>query len=449
MPSIHRPTRRLSAFLVAAAFLVLVAAGCSDDDDDGPVGPPPIYSSITITGADTVLIDGSVNFSAVVLDTAGLVVPSPDLTWSSSSTAIASVNNAGRAVGVSEGTATIKAVGGGVESIAEPLVVLQGYGWVDQSDGAPTVLNLNGVRFVTARRGFAVGASGTILKTVDAGLNWTSVPSGLTGFTLNAIDFANQNSGIIVGNAGQILRTTNSGDSWSPLLGVETAGLAMNDVYFQNPSRGWIVGNAGLILRTTNGGASWTRVLPGVTTANLNSVSFPHYNLTGTPPAEPFARGWIVGDNGTILTSADGGGSWRIVTPFVTSDNLFGVVRRTTADGIAVGFNNRALYTDASGDTALWNLGSAPAPFTNFTSVAWSLTSAPPGAAWAGGKVDAGGLPVILFSDDGGRTWSEQFLPSDAPLTGNGIEDLYFLDDNRGWAVGTGGLILHTATGGR
>jgi photosystem II stability/assembly factor-like uncharacterized protein len=34
-------------------------------------------------------------------------------------------------------------------------------------------------------------------------------------------------------------------------------------------------------------------------------------------------------------------------------------------------------------------------------------------------------------------------------LSGNSLEDVFFLDDLHGWAVGTQGLILHTATGGR
>ena len=58
-------------------------------------------------------------------------------------------------------------------------------------------------------------------------------------------------------------------------------------------------------------------------------------------------------------------------------------------------------------------------------------------------------MPVVLSSADGGQSWTEQALPNDAPLLGNGIEDVFFLDDRRGWAVGASGLVLHTATGGR
>ena len=74
MSSIPRLLRAVAAPVVAlAAAVLLIAGGCSNDDD-GPTAPPPTYSSITITGPDTVLIDDSAVFTAVVLDTAGQVV---------------------------------------------------------------------------------------------------------------------------------------------------------------------------------------------------------------------------------------------------------------------------------------------------------------------------------------------------------------------------------------
>jgi len=125
------------------------------------------------------------------------------------------------------------------------------------------------------------------------------------------------------------------------------------------------------------------------------------------------------------------------------------VTRATTADAIAVGVNNRVLVTIASADTAKWILAPPVPTLTNFTAVTWPATSPLPGSAWAAGKSSDGSVPVVLYSADGGLSWTEQVLPTDAALLGNGIEDVFFLDDQRGWAVGTLGLVLHTATGGR
>ena len=443
---------RLSVAVLAVPALValvaLGATGCSKDDS--PVGPAQTYSSIVISGPDTVLVDENVVFTVVVLDTAGQVVTAPQLTWSTTSSAIASVNNAGRVSGESEGSAFVWATGGGQVSLSHPLEVIQGRGWVDQSGAVASLQTLRGVHFVSARSGWAVGDQGTILHTVDAGGHWLSQVSNSTGYTLNAVAFATTTIGTIVGSAGRILRTTNGGTTWSALIAVDTDnGKALNDVWFQDQNRGWIVGNGGLVLRTSNGGASWTRVLPGVTAANLQGVAFPYWGALGPPFDEPYARGWIVGDNGTILTSADFGQSWRIVTPFVTTDPLLGVVRTTTAAAIAVGSNNRVATTAASADTALWSLAPPPTPFSNLTAVSWpNWPGMPVAPAFAVGKRTDIAQPVVLVSNDGGQGWSAQDLPAAAPLAGKGLEDVFFLDANRGWAVGTQGLVLHTATGG-
>jgi hypothetical protein len=52
-----------------------------------------------------------------------------------------------------------------------------------------------------------------------------------------------------------------------------------------------------------------------------------------------------------------------------------------------------------------------------------------------------GGL--ILRTTDGGASWTRQSSP-----TGGGLTGVSFVDANTGWAVGGGGAILHTTTGG-
>jgi photosystem II stability/assembly factor-like uncharacterized protein len=51
---------------------------------------------------------------------------------------------------------------------------------------------------------------------------------------------------------------------------------------------------------------------------------------------------------------------------------------------------------------------------------------------------------VLLHSGDGGRTWARQTTG-----TSQSIENIFFLDADRGWAVGWAGTILRTANGGR
>lgn len=70
------------------------------------------------------------------------------------------------------------------------------------------------------------------------------------------------------------------------------------DVFFVNPSKGWAVGGDGVLLSTIDGGRTWRQ--RRVASHKLWSVQF-----TST------ANGWIAGDRGTLLRTRDGGQRWR------------------------------------------------------------------------------------------------------------------------------------------
>lgn len=55
-----------------------------------------------------------------------------------------------------------------------------------------------------------------------------------------------------------------------------------------------------------------------------------------------------------------------------------------------------------------------------------------------------GSSGLIASSPDGGVTWSSQASPTTATLNG-----VWFVSGTTGWAVGDGGRILKTTTGGR
>jgi len=305
-------------FLPPAGVIALVlalaagAVGCSSDHH---ATAPAIYSSIVITGPDTIAVGNSALFQALVIGTAGDTVAAPALTWSSSLPAAARVDPNGLVHGVGEGDVVIHARGGGIASNPRHVDIYPGPGWLDQSANLATVQNLHGVAFVNVREGWAVGDLGTVFHNTEAGVTWTQQASNSTGYTLNAVAFASAAHGVIVGSAGRVL--TGGPAGWLPLSGVDTDNLkALNAVYFQDAQRGWIVGNAGLILRTTNGGATWKRIVPTSTTVDLEAVWFPRWTGGGTPPAEPYGRGWAVGGAGTILGSTDFGQTWHVAAAF-------------------------------------------------------------------------------------------------------------------------------------
>ncbi len=68
--------------------------------------------------------------------------------------------------------------------------------------------------------------------------------------------------------------------------------------------------------------------------------------------------------------------------------------------------------------------------------------------AWVAGDVDSTGYGQILFSADGGENWVRQGvgMPS---LLGVSVNDIWAVDEQTVWAVGTGNVILKTLDGGQ
>ena len=83
--------------------------------------------------------------------------------------------------------------------------------WIKQNSG--TNLKLTGVTMLDSLQAIVVGASGTILKTTDAGKNWIRLNPGFTN-NLKAITFIDQYFGIVVGDS-VFAKTTDGGYSWT------------------------------------------------------------------------------------------------------------------------------------------------------------------------------------------------------------------------------------------
>lgn len=172
------------------------------------------------------------------------------------------------------------------------------------------------------------------------------------------------------------------------------------DVTFPTASDGWACGRWGAVFHTSDGGKSWSRQSTG-TDFTLASICF-----------VDTTHGWAVGDRGTILHTKDGGTTWVKQDP-----------PRITIEG-AAGWKGE-------GRTA--TIENAPMLF-----FLMGVHFATPEKGWIVTE-----QTHILFTLDGGQTWSVQFKDEDFIL-----QDLSFCDDQNGWAVGEYGYIYHTADGG-
>lgn len=236
-------------------------------------------------------------------------------------------------------------------------VINQGKTWSSllASDGDRTFGSLT----FTRNAGFLVGSqrrgevhSTLVLKTSDGGKTWQEIPSDARTTKdrhesphLYSVAFCGENDGWAVGN--DIILHTNDGHTWrSQKSNIDHDSLGLYSVACSGPQRAWAVGAGGLVLRTVDAGESWIRQNVG-SSESLVKVKFFETNgwIVGgalgkslllrtydggeTWRQEPLnvgamffdicfigSHGWIVGERGTILHSADSGGTWlRQVSP--------------------------------------------------------------------------------------------------------------------------------------
>ncbi len=294
------------------------------------------------------------------------------------------------------------------------------------------------------------GGGGLILRTTDGGKTW--VPVSLpTPHSLYGLWFVDARKGWAVGNGGRILRTDDGGQTWTV---VHTGGMALRAIAFAHDGqKGFAVGDGGTILRTTDGGTTWESVTSG-TSHTLNAVTF-----------APNGRAWIVGNGHTVLREEPNGSLHLIDFPKADAD-LYDVTIDARGRVWAVGQFAQIIYTDDNGATWHQPTGGGILRF-------WEVSFPDPRHGWVIGVQIARPAPsdpnynrwpnqqivscerepcqytvIILHTQDGGKTWTRQYLP--VPRFGfvREMVGLDFIDAQRGVATGRDGRKAYTSDGG-
>ena len=246
-----------------------------------------------------------------------------------------------------------------------------------------------------------------------------------------------ENTAIAVGgnsSGGIILKTTDGGENW---LNIPQDTINwLNSVYFVNDSIGWIVGpwqgySAGVIQKTTDGGNNWISQFSwGGCCFSLNSVHFVDENT-----------GWAVGSigeqpklGGIMYKTTDGGINWIEQSPgiFVASWSSVFFININTGwvGGGALFFGDRIAKTTDSRETWLdQSIG-----VNNWLSDVYFINE---NIGWT---VSSGGS--IFKTTDGGENWINQ--PSGF---NDNLSSIQFVNPSTGWAVGENGTILNTTDG--
>ncbi len=157
------------------------------------------------------------------------------------------------------------------------------------------------VWFEDAGHGFVIGAYGMIFRTTDGGeswRDWSDQVANPSGYHLNSITDVTGGGLVIVGEAGLILVSTDNGDTWEAQESPYTGSL-FGVIGTGNVNEILTYGLRGNIFLSTNLGRSWTTIT-NEAGATLNG---------GTVAGD--GRVVLVGNGGAVLSSTDGGESFR------------------------------------------------------------------------------------------------------------------------------------------
>lgn len=204
--------------------------------------------------------------------------------------------------------------------------------------------------------------------------------------------------------------------SWIPLTSGVTSNL--NSVDFINYSLGYIVGDNGTLLKTIDGGNQW------VALTAPDSINYYDVKFNGTSAV------FISGEKGKLFKSTDEGTTWNPVNTRLT-ETLFKITFTGTGTGFVVGSRGAMLRTTDNGSS--WNTVNLPTQSLLY-SIHFADTKTGFTVGWNG---------TMLKSTDGGYSWKQ--LPA---FTDKYFKDVHFINDKTGFVTAAGGEIYKTSDGG-
>ena len=144
---------------------------------------------------------------------------------------------------------------------------------------------------------------------------------------LESACFSNDSTVHVVGY-GLVLRSIDAGKTWK--VHNDLTGDYFQSVCFPSEKIGYIVGQNGGILKTTDGGALWFYLKKS---KNIGNPRFRAIFFSDV------LRGWICGEEGILWRTIDGGTTWKEVEGLPNID--FYDVFASDTEGVLVGNNGR------------------------------------------------------------------------------------------------------------
>ncbi len=265
---------------------------------------------------------------------------------------------------------------------------------------------------------WATGNSGRVFRSVDGGATWAQFILGSNA--LRAVRALGATVWV-AGDSGKAYRSTNFGETWET-LSLSSATTRFTALQFINDQIGFLVGSNGVILKTTNGGLTWDSKTPA-SIENFNALSFRDGQV-----------GFVVGNNGKVQRTTDGGETWtelnnrdwegKDILSVSAKGNL---VYLTGKDGLAFkSLDNGNSWTKLNFKT------------DSRSDVTGVFIQSPDTVFFIGG----GGFIRRTTNRDASYIWGEHELY--APLS-----HIYIYNHQKGWAVSDkNNVVLRTSDGG-
>ncbi|MFL6373831.1 MAG: WD40/YVTN/BNR-like repeat-containing protein [Pyrinomonadaceae bacterium] len=209
---------------------------------------------------------------------------------------------------------------------------------------------------------------------------------------------------------------------------------SFKDVFFLTENRGWIVGGDGVIFSTLDGGKTWAP-RDRFTTDDLVQIRFTD-NDTGWLLCQ--RNIYNIGREAVsyLRKTTNGGQSWEKIE-FEGAGRERVTHLLFNKDGSATAFGEGGIFYKLQPDGVTWR--------KSHTAIHFLLLDGALSDDAYGALVGAGG--TIMFTEDGGMTWGQATLLGDRETRFNAV---WFAGSKLGaWAVGSGGKIFHSNGGAR
>ncbi len=293
-----------------------------------------------------------------------------------------------------------------------------------------TEVGLEDIYFINENIGIAVGEEGTIIRSTDGGLTWSTIIS-TENTVLQEVEFFDELNGIASGTHTYI--TADAGETWT--ITVESDGTSnfFTDVSIAGPTTCYLSSyNLGL-MKSTDMGQTWETIIPSSGSFQYRAMDFIDEN-TGFSYSElgpPFE---------SVLKTTNGGLSWDTIVSNTLWNNtvLEDMVFLDENIGFQLGWYNGHLLKTTDGGQS-WVI---PEVSDDITTQLFDFDIHPdrPNSYYA-----CGWYGEILKSTDQGDSWVR--IDNDV-ADNNGLKSIFFLNDTLGWVAGGLGKVYRTTTGG-